>query len=64
MAPSFRIIKLSAGPTLSFRVVRYSLVKDLLNHARQAKSVGVEYLSPPLVRANAPPVWQWRSSCR
>lgn len=50
-APSLRIIRLSAGPTLSFRIERYSLVKDLLKNARRAKSVGMEYLSPPLVCA-------------
>jgi ribosome biogenesis protein SSF1/2 len=50
IAPSFRIVRLSAGPTLSFRVERYSLVKDILKASRRSRSIGMEYLSPPLVR--------------
>lgn len=50
IAPSLRIARLSIGPTLSFRVERYSLVKDVLNTSRRARSIGMEYLSPPLVR--------------
>lgn len=51
VAPSLRIVRLSAGPTLSFRIERYSLIKDVLNTSRRARSIGsVEYLSPPLVR--------------
>ncbi|KAF9505843.1 hypothetical protein BS47DRAFT_487908 [Hydnum rufescens UP504] len=49
LAPSLRIIRLSAGPTLSFRIERYSLTKDLLSSSRHAKSIGMEYLSPPLL---------------
>ncbi|KAK7693304.1 hypothetical protein QCA50_002871 [Cerrena zonata] len=50
LAPSFRIIRLSAGPTLSFRIERYSLAKDILGSSRRAKSMGsVEYLTPPLL---------------
>ena len=50
IAPSMRIVRLSAGPTLSFRIERYSLVKDVLNSSRRARSIGsVEYLTPPLV---------------
>ncbi|KZT69044.1 Brix-domain-containing protein [Daedalea quercina L-15889] len=50
VAPSLRIVRLSAGPTLSFRIERYSLVKDVLNSSRRARSIGsVEYLSPPLL---------------
>ncbi|GBE82372.1 Brix domain-containing protein [Sparassis crispa] len=50
VAPSFRIVRLSAGPTLSFRVERYSLVKDVMKISRRAHSLGsVEYLSPPLL---------------
>jgi ribosome biogenesis protein SSF1/2 len=49
IAPSFRIVRLSAGPTLSFRVERYSLVKDVLRISRRARAMGMEYLSPPLV---------------
>ncbi|KAF9472778.1 Brix-domain-containing protein [Pholiota conissans] len=56
LAPSLRIVKLSDGPTLSFRVERYSLMKDLMSTSRRARSVGMEYLSPPLlVLASFPP---------
>ncbi|KAI8998777.1 Brix domain-containing protein [Trametes punicea] len=49
VAPSLRIVRLSAGPTLSFRVERYSLLKDIINSSRRARSMStVEYLSPPL----------------
>jgi ribosome biogenesis protein SSF1/2 len=49
LAPSLRIVKLSDGPTLSFRIERYSLMRDVLNTSRRARSIGMEYLSPPLV---------------
>ena len=50
LAPSLRIIRLSAGPTLSFRIERYSLLKDITRTSKRAKRMGtVEYLSPPLV---------------
>ncbi|KIY43848.1 Brix-domain-containing protein [Fistulina hepatica ATCC 64428] len=56
IAPSLRIVRLPAGPTLNFRVERYTLVKDILASSRHAKSVGMEYLSPPLlVLASFPP---------
>jgi ribosome biogenesis protein SSF1/2 len=51
IAPSMRIVRLSNGPTLSFRVERYSLIKDIKAASRHAKNMGtVEYISPPLVR--------------
>lgn len=53
VAPSLRIARLPAGPTLSFRVERYSLLKDITRTSRRAKSMGtVEYLSPPLVHTS------------
>ncbi|KAH9854084.1 Brix domain-containing protein [Lenzites betulinus] len=57
VAPSMRIVRLSAGPTLSFRIERYSLMKDIVNASRRARSMSsVEYLSPPLlVLAAFPP---------
>ena len=48
VAPSLRIVRLSNGPTLSFRVERYSLTKDILNNSKRARSIGMEYLTPPL----------------
>ena len=51
IAPSFRVVRAPSGPTLSFRIERYSLLKDITKMSRHAKSIGtVEYLSPPLVR--------------
>ncbi|KAH9484168.1 Brix domain-containing protein C1B9.03c [Psilocybe cubensis] len=56
VAPSLRIVKLSDGPTFSFRIERYSLMKDVISSSRRARSVGMEYLSPPLlVLASFPP---------
>ncbi|PPQ78536.1 hypothetical protein CVT25_011808 [Psilocybe cyanescens] len=56
LAPSLRIVKLSDGPTLSFRIERYSLMRDVISTSRRARSVGMEYLSPPLlVLASFPP---------
>ncbi|KAF5373128.1 hypothetical protein D9758_001695 [Tetrapyrgos nigripes] len=49
VAPSFRMVRLSNGPTLSFRIERYSLMKDLLNTTKKARSIGMEYLTPPLL---------------
>jgi ribosome biogenesis protein SSF1/2 len=50
IAPSLKLVRLSAGPTLCFRVERYSLVKDLIRVSRRTRGIGMEYLSPPLVR--------------
>ncbi|KAJ3574570.1 hypothetical protein NP233_g1684 [Leucocoprinus birnbaumii] len=56
LAPSLRIIRLSNGPTLSFRVERYSLMKDVLRSTKRTRSTGIEYLTPPLlVLASFPP---------
>ncbi|THH13605.1 hypothetical protein EW146_g6629 [Bondarzewia mesenterica] len=57
VAPSMRIVRLSNGPSLSFRVERYSLIKDIQHSSKHSKSQGmVEYLSPPLlVLASFPP---------
>lgn len=49
IAPSLRLVRLPAGPTLSFRVERYSLMKDVARTSRRARTMGMEYLSSPLV---------------
>jgi ribosome biogenesis protein SSF1/2 len=49
VAPSLRMVRLPAGPTLSFRVERYSLMKDILKTSRSSRSMGMEYLTAPLV---------------
>ncbi|KAF8275237.1 Brix domain-containing protein [Lactarius quietus] len=50
IAPSLRILRLSNGPTLSFRVERYSLMKDIIASSRHAKHLSpIESKSAPLV---------------
>ena len=49
-SPTFKLVRLPAGPTLSFRVERYSLMKDVQNSRKRKRSIGMEYLAPPLVR--------------
>jgi ribosome biogenesis protein SSF1/2 len=50
IAPSMRIVRLSNGPTLSFRVERYSLMKDIMASSRHAKHLSpIESMSAPLV---------------
>lgn len=57
VAPSLRILRLSNGPTLSFRVERYSLVKDIIASSRHVKHLSpIESMSAPLlVLASFPP---------
>jgi ribosome biogenesis protein SSF1/2 len=50
IAPSMRIVRLSNGPTLSFRIERYSLMKDIMASSRHAKHLSpIESMSAPLV---------------
>ncbi|EJD05737.1 Brix-domain-containing protein [Fomitiporia mediterranea MF3/22] len=49
IAPYMRMVRLPAGPTLTFRVEKYSLSKDILNTKKHARSMGLEYLTPPLL---------------
>jgi ribosome biogenesis protein SSF1/2 len=51
-SPTFKLVRLPAGPTLSFRLERYSLMKDVLNSRKRKRSIGMEYLTPPLVRTS------------
>ncbi|KIO04145.1 hypothetical protein M404DRAFT_954292 [Pisolithus tinctorius Marx 270] len=56
LAPSLRLVRLPVGPTFSFRVERYSLMKDVQKISRSAPSQGLEYLTAPLlVLASFPP---------
>lgn len=57
IAPSLRILRLSNGPTLSFRIERYSLMKDIIASSRHAKHLSpIESKSAPLlVLASFPP---------
>ncbi|KAI6116908.1 Brix domain-containing protein [Pisolithus croceorrhizus] len=59
LAPSLRLVRLPVGPTFSFRVERYSLMKDVRKISRSAPSQGLEYLTAPLlVLASFPPPFQ------
>ena len=47
---NLRLIRLPRGPTLSFKVLRYSLASDVLRMARRPRSIGREFAEGPLVR--------------
>jgi hypothetical protein len=47
---NLRISRLPRGPTLTFRVLRYSLARDILAASRRPKSPGKEFASEALVR--------------
>ena len=48
---NLRLIRLPRGPTLSFKVLRYSLASDVLRMARRPRSIGREFAEGPLVRS-------------
>lgn len=48
---NLRLIRLPRGPTLSFKVLRYSLAQDVLRAARRPRAVGREFAEGPLVSA-------------
>lgn len=47
---NLRVAAAPRGPTLHFRVERYSLSKDVQRAQRHPKGGGKEYITPPLVR--------------
>lgn len=49
---NLRVGRIPRGPTLTFHVVGYSLVRDVLALQARPKSPGPEYLSSPLVVLN------------
>ena len=49
---NLRICNLPRGPTLTFRVNKYSLRKDVLNAHRRPPTKGNEFLTPPLLVLN------------
>lgn len=56
LAPSLRIVRLPVGPTFSFRIERYSVMKDVRKTSKSVLSQGLEYLTAPLlVLASFPP---------
>ncbi|TKA50113.1 hypothetical protein B0A53_06477, partial [Rhodotorula sp. CCFEE 5036] len=46
---NLRLIRLPRGPTLSFKVLRYSLASDVLRMARRPRAVGREFAEAPLL---------------
>ncbi|KAK4699642.1 ribosome biogenesis protein SSF1/2, partial [Phenoliferia sp. Uapishka_3] len=46
---NLRLIRLPRGPTLSFKVLRYSLASDVLRMARRPRSIGREFAEGPLL---------------
>ena len=46
---NLRIARVPRGPTLCFKIVNYSLIKDVLNAQVKPKSPGMEYRFAPLV---------------
>lgn len=46
---NLRLIRLPRGPTLGFKVLRYSLASDILRMARRPRSIGREFAEGPLV---------------
>ena len=59
IAPYMRIVRLSNGPTLNFRIERYSLMKDIIASSRHAKHLSsIESMSAPLVRPLCPPFFK------
>ncbi|MCJ1292610.1 hypothetical protein MMC34_004162 [Xylographa carneopallida] len=49
---NLRLALTPRGPTLHFRVEKYSLCKDVLKALKHSKGGGKEYLSPPLLVMN------------
>lgn len=54
---NLRISTTPRGPTLHFRVEKYSLCKDVRRAQRHPKGGGKEYMTPPLVRRRLPTVF-------
>ncbi|GAA5981810.1 hypothetical protein JCM11641_007432 [Rhodosporidiobolus odoratus] len=46
---NLRLIRLPRGPTLNFKVLRYSLAQDVLRMARRPRAVGREFAEAPLL---------------
>lgn len=55
---NLRIALTPRGPTLNFRVEKYSLAKDVRRAMRHPKGGGKEYITPPLVRT-VPSIRLW-----
>ncbi|GAA94024.1 uncharacterized protein L969DRAFT_92956 [Mixia osmundae IAM 14324] len=49
---NLRLSRLPRGPTLSFKVLRYALIRDVLNMSRRPRSPGAEYATEPMLILN------------
>ncbi|MBW0466264.1 hypothetical protein O181_005979 [Austropuccinia psidii MF-1] len=49
---NLKIYKVPRGPTLTFKVLRYSLMIDILNSTKHPRSPGAEYKTEPLLIMN------------
>jgi ribosome biogenesis protein SSF1/2 len=62
--PNLRIALAPRGPTLHFRIEKYSLGKDIRNTQKRPKGSGKEYHAPPLVSLhNACPLNMPANTC-
>jgi len=52
MSPYMKICRLPRGPTLTFRVNEYSLMKDITAILKRPKTIGPQFKYPPLVVLN------------
>lgn len=52
MAPYMKICRLPRGPTLTFKVQEYSLMKDITAILKRPKTIGPQFKTPPLVVLN------------
>lgn len=52
---NMRVARLPRGPTLSFKVLRYALGRDILNATKRPHSPGREYATEAMVRASCEP---------
>lgn len=46
---NLRVTRLPRGPTLGFKVLRYALVRDILNATKRPRSPGKEFNTEPIV---------------
>ena len=52
VAPYMKICRLSRGPTLTFRIEEYSLMRDITAILKKPKTIGQQFKYPPLVVLN------------
>jgi ribosome biogenesis protein SSF1/2 len=52
VAPHLRIMRLPRGPTLTFRVEKYSLMRDVVSSLKKPQNHPKQYDHPPLLVLN------------